>query len=346
MLGRGCAASSAGDTAPLLPPVHTGSVGHMSFAGKVALLGANGAIGRTMAPMLNAAGVPYRVVGRSLLALQVRFHQDPLCEHMQWDTEDKDACLLATAGVGTVVYLVGTALWKFRDHLPLIERALAAARSNGVQRFLLVSSSWSYGEPQSNPVAETHPRLTRTAKGKIRKEQEDRVLAAHVPGVLSTAVLRMADLYGPKVEASHLWTSFQAAKKGTEAQVLGPIDTPHEFLFVPDAAETIVSMLGEDAIWNGPEGTTWNLGGYGPTTIREMVQLIFRTEGKPEKFATPTPLMMRFVRWMNPYIRELQELDYLLRDGLMLDDRKLQHALGALKKTPYDEGVRYTLSLR
>ena len=56
--------------------------------------------------------------------------------------------------------------------------------------------------------------------------------------------------------------------------------------------------------------------------------------------------MMGFVRAMNPYIRELKELDYLLKGSLLLDDMKLAALLGDLQKTPYAEGVRYTLSLK
>ena len=331
----------------------------MGIAGKVVLLGANGAIGRTLGPLLSARGIPYRVTGRSLLALQVRFHEDPLCEHLQVEAEDlaaknakdNNAFAPACAGAGTVVYLIGAALWKFKDHLPLIDNALAAARQAGAARFLLVSSNWSYGPPQTGRVAEDHPRNPQTVKGRIRRDQEDRVLAAHLPGVFSTAVLRMADLYGPRVEASHLWSVFQAAKKGTEAQVLGPIDRPHEFLFVPDAAATILRLLETDAAWSGQIAQVWNLGGPGATTIQQMVELVFSTEGKPARYNVPGPLMMRLVRAMNPYIRELREMQYLLDQSLLLDDRKLSALLSegghaGLQKTSYAEAVRQTLALR
>ena len=310
------------------------------------LLGANGAVGRTLGPMLSARGLPYRVTGRSLLALQIRFHEDPLCEHMVWDMEDKDAFLRACTGGAVAVYLVGGALWKYKEHLPLIERALAGAREAGIERFLLISSNWSYGRPQTTPVSEGHPREPHTVKGRIRREQEDRVLAAHVAGSFATGVLRMADLYGPKIEASHLWSVFQAAKKGTEAQLLGPVDRPHEFLYVPDAAAATLRLLETEAAWNGATAQAWNLAGSGVTSIGAMAELIFATEKKKPKTNIPGKLMLRFVRSMNPYIRELQEMQYLLDQGLLLDDSHLGALLGGLERTPYEEGIRYTLSLR
>lgn len=303
-------------------------------------------MGRTLGPLLDERGIAYRVVGRSLMALQVRFHENPLCEHMQWDPQDPRAFATACAGMGTAVYLIGGALWKFRDHLPLIDRALEGARAAGVERFLLVSSNWSYGPPEKERVDENHPRDPQTVKGRIRREQEDRVLRAHVPGSFATGVLRMAELYGPKVEASHLWSVFQAAKKGTLAQVLGPIDRPHEFLYVPDAATTVLRLLEHDAAWDGPAGQAWNLGGAGVATLRDMIELIFATERKPQKYNVPGWLMLKVVRSLNPYIRELEEMQYLLEAGLILDDSRLSTMLGGLARTPYPDGVRATLSLR
>ncbi len=314
--------------------------------GKVVILGANGAIGRGLGPLLSARGIPYRVVGRSLLALQVRFHEDPLCEHLQWDPTDDAAFAQACEGASTVVYLIGMALWKFKENIPMVTKALAAARAAGARRFLLLSSNWSYGSPQAERMDETHPRNPTTVKGNIRREQEDLVLGAHVPGVFATGVLRMADLYGPRVEASHLWSAFQAARKGTIAQVLGPIDRPHEFVFVPDAVAVTARLITTDAAWNGPAAQAWNLAGPAVTTIRDMVELVFATEGKPPRYKVPGKMLMRFVRSMNPYIRELGEMQYLLEQTVLLDDSKLEGLLGDLGKTSYADAIRQTLALR
>ncbi len=308
-------------------------------------MGANGAVGRALAPILRARGVPYRVVGRSFLGLQVRFLGDPLCEHFQWDTEDKrsfrDACL----GASTAVYLVGMALWKFKDHLPMIDKALRGAREAGVGRFLLMSQNWSYSEPFDDRVNEGHSRAPETVKGRIRRDQEDRVLAAHVPGVFATGVLRVADLYGPLVEASHLWSAFQAAKRGGAAQVLAPVDRPHEFVFVPEAAEALARLLETDAAWAGLSGESWNLGGPGVASIEGLAKEIFAAAGKPVELKAPGSWRLGYVRAINPYIRELKEMQYLLEKPLLLNDGKLSALLGGLPKMAYAEGIRRTLAV-
>ena len=319
----------------------------MSIPEKVVLLGANGAIGRGLSPLLGARSVEHRVVGRNYLALQVRFQGVPCCEHYPWDPTDRDAFERACEGSGTVVYLIGVPIWKFPEHLPLIDRALKAAQTAGARRFLLVSSNWSYSQAQAGArLREDAPRSPQPVKGKIRRDQEDRVLAAHRTGSFATAVLRIADFYGPRVEASFLWSAFQSAKSGAVAQILGPVDRPREFVYVEDAAATIADMLEADAAWDGPTGTAWNLGGIGPTTTEAMVRAIFATEGKPPNYKVPGPLVLRFVRSMNPWVRELRELRSLVEQPVFLDDTRIATLLGGLRKTPYAEAIRQTLALR
>ena len=65
----------------------------------------------------------------------------------------------------------------------------------------------------------------------MRKEQEDLVLAADNPKGMRTTILRPPDFYGPDSELSYVRAIFDAALKGGTANVIGPIDTPHEFIF-------------------------------------------------------------------------------------------------------------------
>ena len=208
----------------------------------IALLGATGSLGRAMGRLLSAAAIPYRAVSRSHMALQVRFEPDPLAQPMLWEPEQPASVLRALQGIETAIYLIGMPLWEFEKHLPLTRRVLEAAQSSGVKRLVLVSSNWAYGVPLTpQPVTEEHPLAAATSKGRIRREQEQMVLAAH--GELETAVLRVGDFYGPYVEASYLWSAFRAAKNATHAQLMSPADTPHEFVYVPDAAATILRII-------------------------------------------------------------------------------------------------------
>ena len=115
-----------------------------------------------------------------------------------------------------------------------MRKTLDGAIAAGVPRMLLIGTVYPYGLAQTNPVREDHRRNPHTFKGRMRKEQEDLLLAADAAGKIHSAVLRLPDFYGPGVDKSFLHAIFVAAANGRRAQVIGPVDTPHEYIFVPD----------------------------------------------------------------------------------------------------------------
>jgi nucleoside-diphosphate-sugar epimerase len=220
-----------------------------------------------------------------------------------------------------------------------MQKTIDGAIRAGVRKLLLVGTVYAYGLPQSARVDEDHPRQPHTFKGRMRMEQEDMVLAAHAAGRLQTAILRLPDFYGPGVEKSFLWSAFQSARTGKRAMLIGPIDTPHEFIYVPDAAETAVRLLDEPRAW----GQAWNLGGAGVTSVRTMLEEIFSQAGRRPKYTVASKTMLRLFGLFDPTVRELVEMHYLQTSPVLLDDACLSNLLGGLKKTSYGEGIGKTL---
>jgi len=188
----------------------------------IALLGASGSLGHAVADALSQRSTSFRVVGRSEAALRGAFEKYPLASIAPWDLDKPETIRMALTGVDTAIYMVGVNYWQFELHPQLMKKALDGAISAGMKKLLLIGTVYPYGLPQSEPVSEDHPRQPHTFKGRMRKEQEDIVLAAHDSGRIQTAVLRLPDFYGPGVDKSFLWSAFQAAKTGKRAQLIGP----------------------------------------------------------------------------------------------------------------------------
>jgi nucleoside-diphosphate-sugar epimerase len=307
--------------------------------GRIALLGAAGAVGTSIAAALRQQGTPYRVVGRSDEHLRKVFGSDPLAEIKAWNLDDSLSVRQALAGIETAIYLIGVNYWQFELHPILMRTVIERAHLAGVRRILLIGTVYPYGRPQSNPVTEDHPRNPHTFKGKMRKEQEDVLFAAHQAGNLQACELRLPDFYGPGVDKSFLWSAFLAAKNGGRAQLVGPIDTPHQFVFVPDVGPLVLRFLKTDAAW----GKTWNFAGSGTATQREIVNKIFAAAGKPVKSIVAGKMTLRVMGLFSPLMREMVEMHYLQTDPVLLDDSRLVKLLGSVQRTSYDEGIRLTL---
>jgi nucleoside-diphosphate-sugar epimerase len=142
------------------------------------------------------------------------------------------------------------------------------------------------------------------------------------------------------VEASLIHGAANAAVNGGTADMVGPIDRPHEFVFVPDVGPVVVKLLNTPAAY----GKIWNFAGAGTTSQRELVAEMERQVGHPIKRRVAGKTMLRLIGLFKPLMRELVEMHYLQTDPVIMDDTALQQLIGPIRKTPYAEGVRRTLA--
>jgi nucleoside-diphosphate-sugar epimerase len=307
---------------------------------KIALFGAAGAIGQSVAAALRKAGSPYRVVGRSKAPLTRSFGRDPLAEIVDWNPDDPESVRAAARGISTIVYLVGVNYWQFELHPQLMAKTLAGAMAEGVERLLLIGTIYPYGRARTERVREDHPREPHTFKGRMRKAQEDLLLEADAAGRIKGCVLRLPDFYGPDVDKSFLHGAFVAATQGGVANMIGPLDKPHEFVFVPDVGPVVARLIETPLAW----GRVFHLAGAGVTSQQAMVDEIARQVGRPVKVRAAGKWLLRVLGLFNPLMREMVEMHYLLTEPVIMDDSALQGLIGPIAKTAYPEGIRQTLA--
>lgn len=301
----------------------------------IALVGGTGPVGASIGAALAAAGMPFTVIGRSAAAVAGHFAGTPGVEAREWDPEDPARIRAAVRGMDTLVYMVGVPYDAFRLHPPLMRRTLEAAEAEGVRRLLLIGTAYPFGRPRTARVDESHPREPHTFKGRMRKAQEDMVMEAGARGRLATAILRLPDFYGPGVERSYLADIFAAAAAGRRARVMGPVDTPHEFVFVPDVGPVVLRLLEKKDAF----GRAFNLGGAGPITVREVAGQAFALTGRKPRLLVAGKLMLRLAGLFDPVMRELVEMHYLMTTPVIFDDSALAGLIGPIPKTPYAEGI-------
>lgn len=307
---------------------------------KYALFGATGTVGKALAAKLVERGQAFRAVGRSAERLRQDFKVfEPLVEYCTADLGDSAAAARAAAGVDTVFYTVGVPYPQFEQHPKLTRVALGAAAAAGVRQYVHLSTVYPYGVPQQEFVSESHTRNPKAFKGRMRKEQEDLVLAADNSHGMRTTILRAPDFYGPDSELSYVRAIFDAALKGGTASVIGPIDTPHEFIFVPDVAETLIELSEKEEAY----GKAWNVAGPGVITTRQFAEQIFTTVHQEPRLRVAGEFMLRVLGVFNPFLREVVEMHYLWTTPVKLDDTRLRQLLPNLHKTPYAEGIRRTI---
>ncbi len=144
---------------------------------KIALSGAAGAIGQSIAKAVSAQGAPYRVVGRSRDALAAAFGADSLAEIVTWNPDDSASVQAAAAGVDAIVYLVGVYYWQFELHPRLMKQTLDGAIAAGVKRIVLI------GTVEGTRILRSQFEEPRELRGEPRVGPIDQPAAAAVPAL-------------------------------------------------------------------------------------------------------------------------------------------------------------------
>jgi nucleoside-diphosphate-sugar epimerase len=311
----------------------------MSLIEKAAIFGAAGAIGPHVARELDRRGIPFRAVGRNAEKLRSAFGALPHAEIFPADVSDPQSAAAAARGIDTLIYSVGLPYPEHSRHPALMRTTVDAAASAGVRRLVLVSSVYGYGVPRTARVSENHPREPDARKGKYRKEQEDVVLEAHTARRLDALIVRLPDFYGPGADIGLANPVFRAALAGKSANWIGPVNTPHEFVYVPDAGAVIADLAGTPECY----GEAWNFAGPSEINSLDFITRVYRAAGSTPKYRTAGRGLLKMMGWFSPFFAELPEMLYLQETPVLLDDSKLLRKFPSTRKTSYDEGIRKTL---
>ncbi len=311
----------------------------MGLIRKAAIFGAAGAIGPQIAAELERRNIPFRVVGRNRQKLETAFGAMQHAEIVDADLADLRSAGAASRGIDTIFYSVGLPYPAHNLHPALMRTTLEAAATMNVERLVLISNVYAYGAPRAVRVAETHPREPVSRKGEYRKAQEDAVLEADRAGRIRGLIVRLPDFYGPRADNSLANPIFRAALAGKTANWVGPVNTAHEFVFVPDTGPVVVDLAECAECY----GEAWNYGGPAEINTLDFITRIYRAVGRAPKYRTAGRGLLKVMGWFSPLIREVPEMLYLQETPVILDDRKLLARFPDTRKTPYDEGIRRTL---
>jgi hypothetical protein len=116
---------------------------------RIGLVGAAGAVGRSMSRALVARGKPFRVIGRSAYLARGELRRDARADRVTWNPEQPSSVRAAVRGLDTLVYLVACRTTASSQHPVVMRQTLEGAIAEGVQRLVLVGTVYPYGLPRT-----------------------------------------------------------------------------------------------------------------------------------------------------------------------------------------------------
>ena len=253
--------------------------------------GATGGFGRTLVPMLLAAGYAVRATGRDRAVGAVLAAQgadvviaDLVCDPLG----------ALVSGVDTVFHLAAlSSPWgrraDFEDiNVTATRRLLGAAQDAGVGRFVFASTPSIYAEPRDRiGLTEADPPAARFANAyAATKYAAERLVLAANGGGMITVALRPRAIVGP--DDTVLLPRLIRAVRGGRLPLPGGGAALIELTDGRDAAVAFIAADHADA-----GGQAFNISGGAPRPLSALVATIFGTLGRPVRIAAmPRPLAL------------------------------------------------------
>jgi nucleoside-diphosphate-sugar epimerase len=297
-----------------------------------------GAIGLAVLDALRRRGETARLVNRSGSA---RVPDD--VEVIGGDARDPAFTTAVAEGADVVYQTLNPPYSEWTAQFPRLQAGvLAAAEATGA-RLVSMENVYMYGRPAGRPLTEDRSYDAHTKKGQLRGAMARELLAAHDAGRVQVAIGRASDYFGPRGGAqSNLGDRvFPAALAGRTATVLGDLDQPHTYSYVPDIGEGL-AVLGEHP--DAP-GQVWHLPNDPQTrSTRQLVDIVYQQAGHSRGKVRAMPaVLLRALGVVNPTMRELVEMQYQFDEPFVVDSSKIAGKLG-VAATPVEKALSDTLA--
>lgn len=314
----------------------------MASAPSALVLGATGGIGGEIAELLEARGWRVRAIHRHPLNRPAAGGASRL-RWIEGDAMSATDVAAAAAGVSVIVHAVNPPGYRNWGTLvlPMLDNTIAAAKENGA-RIVLPGTVYNFGPDALPLLREDSPQNPTTAKGKIRAEMERRLRLSASAGA-KVLIVRAGDFFGPK--AANNWFSQGLVKPGRPVAAIAYPGAPgigHQWAYLPDVAETMVSLLEMPSSLAPFEVV--HMKGHWDADGTQMIGAIRRAVGNDRIKVRRMPWsLMRLLSPVVPLFRELMEMRYLWQIPVRMDNAHLKSLLGTEPNTPLDIAVRDTL---
>jgi nucleoside-diphosphate-sugar epimerase len=302
---------------------------------KIAILGANGRLGRVVAMAFIDAGYDVRTITRS-----GKVPVDLKGATAVGDALDREALIRATAGVDIIFNGLNPIYTDWGKCLPMAENVMAACQANGALH-LFPGTVYNYGSPMPAAITEDTPFHPTTEKGRIRVAMEDLFRREADAGRVRTILLRAGDFFGGTGSGS--WFDLIVAAKINKGiyTAPGPVNLVHEWAYLPDLAKAFVG-LAKNLDKLGPYEAL-NFPGHAVTDL-EIKATAERALGRTLKL---TSMPWWVLRAGSPFVamwREIVSMSYLRFEPHRLVSTRLEGIIGSIPHTPLDKAVAEALN--
>jgi nucleoside-diphosphate-sugar epimerase len=219
--------------------------------------------------------------------------------------------------------------------------SMLAAAERTAAVLVTTSNLYGYG-PTDHPLRESDPLLATGKKGRVRAEMWADALAAHRAGRARVTEARASDYFGPGVrDQGHIGArAIPNLLDGRPVQVMGDVDVPHSWTYVPDIASALVILGTDERAW----GRAWHVPTNPPLSQRQVFTAIAQCAAVPApKLKTLPGWALKPLGLVMPNLGELDEVRYQFDRPFVIDSTAFESTFGGVA-TPIAAALEATVA--
>lgn len=310
---------------------------------KAIVIGATGGTGAAITQELIKRGIATVAYGRSRHKLEQLAAKLGFPGHLQLavgDAFNPNEIVAASRNADVMFHCANVPYHEMESRLlPLGESVMKAAEQLSL-KVVVIDGIYPYGRRQMNEVTEEHPKQPHTRKGKTRLAYEQMLFSSRWSRS-QVMIVRLPDYYGPTAnDASYLGSTLESIAKGKMAFFIGNMETPREYIYLPDAAVMVVELASRENTYN----QNWNIPGAGIISGKEIVRIAQRAAGVTKPVMALGKIGLFLIGLGVPVMKEVVEMLYLTKEPLVLSRQKYERSIGPVQATPFAEGIAETIA--
>jgi nucleoside-diphosphate-sugar epimerase len=287
-----------------------------------------GPVGTGTARLLAERGERVRLVSR-----RGSGPDHPAIERVRADATDAGRLSELAAGAAALYNCANPAYHRWLTDWPPLAAALLAAAERSGAVLATASNLYPYG-PVDGPITEATPLGATHPKLRLRGDMWREALARHQAGRLRATEVRASDY----IESNSILSMVLAKPilAGKRAYVPSPLDVPHSWTAVADAARTLVTVATDERAWGKP----WLVPTNPPLTVRALATRFAAAVGAPAPKLAQIPYAVMWTAGLFvPMVRELRTTRYQFTHPFVVDASATERTF-ALAPTDFDAALR------
>ena len=301
---------------------------------KFLITGATGAIGSALVRLLAAEGEEVRAFVRDAEKFK-RLLPDVSAEVITGDALNPDDVRQAVDDVEVIFHCVNFPITQFERNLEAA-KVLIEAASEGKPHIVFPGNTWVFGRPARTPITPETPFNPPSPIARIKARVDEMLMGSGLP----VTVVHLPDFYGPRVVNPLVRPLFENALAGKDITFPAPVDVPHQFIYIDDAARALIAVAGREACF----GKRYTVGGVGPITVRRFAELIYRAAGTRGRVRGMPPWLLRLLGLFSAEARAASGIMHVFAWDTTMDGSALRQDTGFAPQVGYEAGIRETVA--